>query len=119
MFAKIRPGGLAVIGIRDYDRLRVERPRFTPPQVVEREGERTVLFQLWDWANDGSTYSLTMFRHRERDGEWTTATGTAIYRALLRADLELALTDAGFKAIDWREPDVTGHHQPLATARSG
>jgi len=117
MYAKLRPGGLVVIGIRDYDRLRVERPRFTPPQVIERDGERTVLFQLWDWTGDGSAYDLTMFRHRERDGEWSTAIGTTTYRALLRSDLERALTLAGFQNIRWHELEEIGHHQPLVTAR--
>jgi SAM-dependent methyltransferase len=117
MFAKLRPGGLVVIGIRDYDRLQAERPRFTPPQVVEHDGERTVLFQLWDWAPDGSTYDLTMFRHRERDGDWTSAIGTTTYRALLRSDLERTLVDASFHDIRWYEPEETGHHQPLVTAR--
>ena len=116
--AKVAPGGPVVIGIRDYDRLREERPRFTPPQVVEREGERSVLFQLWDWSDDGATYHLTMFRHRQMGEEWLTRIGTARYRARRRAELERFLAQAGFIDVAWHEPEATGHHQPLATARA-
>ncbi len=116
MFGKLESGGLTIIGIRDYDRLREERPRLTPANLVEREDERTILFQLWDWADDGSTYNLTMFRHRQHDGAWSSAIGTTTYRALLRSDLERAFTAAGFVGIAWHEPESTGHHQPLVTA---
>ncbi|MBA2557428.1 MAG: class I SAM-dependent methyltransferase [Chloroflexi bacterium] len=117
MHAKVVPGGLVMIGVRDYDRLRSERPRFTPPQIVERDGMRSVLLQLWDWAEDGTTYRLTMFRHRQADGQWTSRTGSTIYRALTRAQLEGFMERAGFVDIMWDEPEATGHHQPLVTAR--
>jgi glycine/sarcosine N-methyltransferase len=115
--ASVRPGGLIVIGIRDYDALRVERPRFTSPQVVDRDDQRTVLFQLWDWADDAETYTLTMFRHTMADGAWKTRTGATRYRALRRADLDRLVMAAGFVDLAWHVPDETGHHQPLLTAR--
>lgn len=117
MLAKIAPGGMVMIGIRDYDRLRAEQPRFTPLRLVEQGDERSVLFQLWDWSADGATYRLTMFRHRQTGTEWTTQTGTTTYRALTRIDLGRFLQQAGFVGITWHEPDATGHHQPLVTAR--
>jgi SAM-dependent methyltransferase len=116
IWSTLRPGGLLVIGIRDYDALRENLPRFTPPQIVDRDDRRSVLFQLWDWANDGETYTLTMFRHTLVDDAWTTRIGATRYRALRRVNLERLVSDAWFVDIAWHEPDETGHHQPLLTA---
>jgi 2-polyprenyl-3-methyl-5-hydroxy-6-metoxy-1,4-benzoquinol methylase len=116
MRAKLEPGGLVLIGTRNNDQLRAERPRFTPPQLVEREGERSVLFQLWDWEEDGAIYHLTMFRHRQVGPEWFTSMGSTRSRAISRAELERALAQAGFVDLAWHEPAATGHHQPLLSA---
>jgi SAM-dependent methyltransferase len=115
--ANVRPGGLIVVGIRDYDALRAEQPKFTPPQLVERDDRRTVLFQLWDWADDAETYTLTMFRHTMVNGVWMTRTGTTRYRALRRADLDRLARAAGFADLAWHLPEKTGHHQPMLAGR--
>ena len=116
MFARLVPGGLLVIGIRDYDAVLQERPRFTPPQMTEVDGERSVLFQLWDWADDGETYQLTMFISRQVGSEWGTTTHSSIYRALRRRELDRLAQEAGFVDVAWHFPEETGHHQPLMTA---
>lgn len=116
MRERLVPAGLAVIGIRDYDALAASRPRFTPPNVIERDGERSVLFQLWDWSEDGQHYDVTMFVHRPIDGTWATETHAVRYRALLRADLERVALAAGLTNLAWHPPDATGHHQPLLLA---
>lgn len=117
MNMKLDPGALMVIGIRDYDALARERPRFTPPRDIDRFGDRSLLFQLWDWTEDGSRYETTLFVHEWIQVEWTSQTHTATYRALKRDDLDRLAAEAGFDDIRWHFPDVTGHHQPLMTAR--
>ncbi|HET7034541.1 MAG TPA: class I SAM-dependent methyltransferase [Thermomicrobiaceae bacterium] len=118
MAAKLRPGGLLVIGIRDYDRLPAERPRATLPQVRDDLGGRSVYFQVWDWAPDGEQYTMHLFILRERAGTWQTTHHSTRYRALRRGELEEALVAAGLHDIRWHEPVETGHHQPLVTARA-
>lgn len=117
MYEKLRPGGLIVIGIRDYDALLSERPQFTPPQAIDRGEGRSVIFQLWDWAEDRSSYHVTLFMHKNTRGAWSTRTHTATYRALKRDELDRLAAGVGFDDIRWHFPDVTGHHQPLMTAR--
>jgi SAM-dependent methyltransferase len=114
--SRLRPGGLLVVGIRDYDTLVRDRPRFTPPQIVERPDHRSVLFQLWDWGEDGASYELTMFVSKQEGEGWTTDVHQVRYRVLLRHELESLARKAGFSAIEWHEPADTGHHQPLLTA---
>lgn len=117
MYAKVGPGGLLVIGIRDYDALSSERPRFTPPRIIEKGDSNSVLFQHWDWVEDGSSYDVTLFMHKRTLGAWTSRTHTATYRALQRDELAHFASQAGVSDIQWSFPDVTGHHQPLMTAR--
>ena len=116
MHEKLKPGGLLIIGIRDYDALVEDRPRFTPPQVVDRADQRSVLFQLWDWAEDGGSYELTMFVHKQVAGAWDSAIHVARYRALWRAELEQMAGEVRFSGIQWHAESLTGHHQPLLTA---
>lgn len=116
MAGRLRPGGLLVAGIRDYDSLTRDRPRFTPPRVVERPDGRSVLFQLWDWAENGASYELTMFVMKQEGDGWQTDVHRVTYRALLRHELESSARKAGLTAIEWHEPAETGHHQPLLTA---
>jgi len=117
MNMKLGPGGLLVIGIRDYDALSNERPRFASPQAIDRGADRSVLFQLWDWTDDGSRYQTTLFVHKWVQAEWASRTHVATCRALKRDDLDRLAAGAGFDDIRWHFPDVTGHHQPLMTTR--
>ncbi len=117
MQTRLRPGGLLIIGIRDYDAIVRERPRSTPPQVLDRESGRSLLFQVWDWHEDGQIYDLSLFVVKS-DGEfWKTACHTARYRALQRHEVNRMLLTAGFEHSFWHEAAATHHHQPLVTAR--
>ncbi len=116
MHAKLAGGGLLVIGVRDYDALLKERPRFTQPQVVEGQDSRSVVFQLWDWTDDGTSYRLTMFVIKQGHDTWETTVHEATYRVLLRDELATFAHDAGFTDIQWHFPQTSGHHQPLMTA---
>jgi 2-polyprenyl-3-methyl-5-hydroxy-6-metoxy-1,4-benzoquinol methylase len=117
MNSKVRPGGLLVVGIRDYDALAAERPRATTPLVMERETGRSIVFQVWDWAENGESYALSLFMLKERADVWHTRCHTTTYRALRRAELDEFLVGAGFEEPRWYPPAETGHHQPLVTAR--
>jgi hypothetical protein len=77
---------------------------------------RSVLFQVWDWDDDGKRYVLTMFVLKQTANGWTTSTHTTRYRALLRDELAQLAQDAGFVDPEWHFPAETGHHQPLMTA---
>lgn len=119
MRARLRPGGLLLLSIRDYDQLRLERPRTTPPVVVDGPDGRRIVFQVWDWAPDNATYTLELFLV-QRDGDgWRTSSYRTRYRALERAELDAILAQAGFMDLRWHLPQDTGFHQPLIAARPG
>jgi SAM-dependent methyltransferase len=118
MSAAIRPGGLLVIGIRDYDALVTERPHATAPLVMDRPSGRTVSFQVWDWSPDGERYDLSLFVVKAVGAEWHTQCHRTTYRALRRGELDGFLRDAGLEDVLWHDPADTGHHQPLVAART-
>lgn len=119
MAAKLRPGGLFLASIRDYDRLARERPRTEGPRVFDDAGGRRIAFQVWDWAEDGRGYRLHQFLVRRAGEGWRTDHFETAYRALLRADLTEALGRAGLVGVRWYEPAESGFFQPIVAARRG
>ncbi|MFH9352338.1 class I SAM-dependent methyltransferase [Kitasatospora sp. NPDC017646] len=115
----LRPGGLLLVSTRPYDRLRRDRPASTPPQTAERDGRRSVVFQLWQWREDGERYDLELFRLLPDDtGQWQVAVLRSRYWALSQAQLSGFAAEVGLADIGWAEPADTGFFQPLLIARA-
>ncbi len=117
MWSKARPGGLLLVSIRDYDRIAQKKPRFMPTNIVDGPEGRRIVFQLWDWHDDGRTYTLHHFLVRQQGAEWTTTHRVTEYRALSRHDLSEILQEAGFSEISWHSTEESGYVQPIVTAR--
>lgn len=119
MAGKLRPDGLLLTSIRDYDRLIAHQPRSEQPRVFDDPDGRRITFQIWDWAADGRSYVLHLFILQQLGTEWHTTCASTEYRALQRAELDAALLAAGLERLRWHEPDDSGYYQPIVTARAG
>ncbi|WP_426734980.1 class I SAM-dependent methyltransferase [Myxococcus faecalis] len=117
MASKLAPGGLLALSVRDYDALMAEQPRFTSERVLDAPEGRRILFQVWDWAADGRTYTVHQFILRPEGKGWQATEHTGVYRALQRVEVERALTRAGLVDTRWYSPEETGFYQPILTAR--
>jgi glycine/sarcosine N-methyltransferase len=117
MSARLRPGGLFLVSLRDYDRIVQERPTGELPRVVDDPAGRRISFQVWDWADDGRTYRLHQFLVRQSGDGWHTDHLEVTYRALQRVEVDAAVTNAGLTAPTWHEPARSGFYQPILTAR--
>ena len=117
MASKLKPTGLLLASIRDYDRLAKEKPVLDSPRVLDGPEGRRIVFQVWDWSSDGRTYTAHQFILRETKGEWKTFHCTVDYRALLRDELSEVLREAGLSAIRWHMPKESGYYQPIVTGR--
>lgn len=137
LHGRLRPGGLLVASIRDYDRL-VEpralaapgiqqlpgeyevdgtgRPKATMPRVFGDDHDRRIVFQVWDWAADGKSYAINQFFVCSEGTSWRTIQHTTRFRALLRRDVTACLEATGFGSIRWHEPTDSGFYQPIVTA---
>jgi glycine/sarcosine N-methyltransferase len=111
--AKLRPGGLALVSLRDYEALWAERAAGHPVRV----GPGTISFQVWEWDDEGRSYELAQFTLRGSGESWQTTCRRTRLRALRRDELCDALGGAGLSDVRWRTPDETGYYQPIVTAR--
>ncbi len=119
MRSKLRPEGLLVVSIRDYDSLIESRPVVTVPRVYNHGNHRRVMFQLWDWL-DQRFYTYSVILMIENSTGWNVRTHPGgQYRALTTHELTTALEKAGFQTIQWLPESGDEFHERTVIAREG
>lgn len=116
--SKLRPNGLFMASIRDYDRLIQEMPAVHGPSFFPDQKQRRIVLQVWDWL-DERRYIFHLYITRMVAKDWQTFHTTAVYRAVMRDEVSQALTDAGFVNIQWLFPSESGFYQPVVLATAG
>ena len=114
--SKLKPNGLFIASIRDYDTLILQRPAMQAPALYGSEGERRIVHQVWDWI-DEARYTLHLFITSQSGQAWTNQHFTSEYRALQRSELSMVLQSTGFRDVRWLMPAESGFYQPLVLAR--
>jgi SAM-dependent methyltransferase len=118
---KLRPDGLFMASMRDYDALSVERPTIQKPVFYGAPGSRRIVHQVWDWAAStaqDARYTLHVYITIESERGWKAHHFVSEYRCLLRGELSAVLIGAGFEGIRWIMPQESGSYQPIVLARS-
>ena len=118
MKQRLRSGGLLLLSIRDYDALIEDKPRFNNQRVQDRDDGRRIVFQLWDWADDGRCYKVHQFLIHKEDGEFKINHFETNLRALMRDEVISAIKAAGYEEVRWHAAEETGYYQPIITARN-
>ena len=118
MAARTRPGGLVLASIRDYDALGETRPQFAPPSTMDTPDARRIMFQIWDWNDDGRSYEMTLFILHKTGDDWKLTHNATTLRALRRDEITATFGRAGLTGIEWHMPDDEGFYQPVVTARN-
>ena len=116
MSERLRPGGLFVGGIRDYDALIRERPAVQGPSFYGDEGQRRIVLQVWDWIAE-DRYAIHLYITLQQDKGWQSHHFVSTYRCLLRDELSAALASGGLERIRWIMPSESTHYIPLVLAR--
>jgi glycine/sarcosine N-methyltransferase len=117
MAHKVSAGGLLLISIRDYDRIIQEKPRSTPPTVLDNTNGRQLSFQVWDWDANGWQYTVSHFSVKQDGEQWTTACRVTTLRAWQREEITAILSDIGLTGVQWHMPTDSGFYQPIVTGR--
>ncbi|MGH3624887.1 MAG: hypothetical protein ACRDQ5_24370, partial [Sciscionella sp.] len=103
--------------VPELDRLRRLRATAPPPKVSGRGDDREVTVQLWDWAQDGSSYELQILRLVMDEGEWRIGGVVSTrHRVLTVAETGERLSRAGFHSVRRLAPEGTGHPLPVWVA---
>jgi glycine/sarcosine N-methyltransferase len=114
MASKVRPGGIVIVSIRDYDEHRESKPHFVDPTVYDSPEGRRIIFQIWDWEDDG--YTMNMYIVSGHDGSWETTHMTTWMHAVRREDVTMALVQAGLESIRWYSSSESKFYQPVVVA---
>jgi len=116
MASKLKPNGIFIASIRDYDQIIREKPTAQPPAFHGNQANRRIIHQIWDWIDDDRyVLHLTITTHSGRG--WKTHHFVSEYRCLLRGELSSVLTDSGFAEVRWLMPAESGFYQPIVLAR--
>ena len=111
---RIRPGGIFVASIRDYDSILAEKPPYSAPYIHKTEKGQRVSFQAWSWSGDN--YRLTQYIIDDEDNLQISKFDCE-YRATRREELTKLLISDGCRNVVWKFPEETGFYQPIAIAR--
>lgn len=113
-FALLRPGGLVVIGMRDFEPFMEARPRFLPGFINQEHSKEFITFDIWEWE-DGppviATQNLYIVTGSGKD--YRAMKRQVQYRPLSTDEVKVVLLEAGFE-----EPvDRTDRSEQVLVAR--
>ena len=111
---RVRPGGIFVASIRDYDSLLSSKPPYSPPYIHKTDKGQRVSFQTWAWNDEN--YHLTQYIIDD-EGELQVSKFECEYRATRREELTILLLSSGCSEVVWKYPEETGFYQPIVVAR--
>ena len=114
IIGQVRPGGLFVASIRDYDALLKSRPPYSPPYIHKTAKGQRLSFQTWVWNDDH--YRLTQYIIEDEE-KLSISKFSCEYRAVRREELTKLLKDAGCSEVSWKFPEETQFYQPIVVAR--
>jgi 2-polyprenyl-3-methyl-5-hydroxy-6-metoxy-1,4-benzoquinol methylase len=115
----IKPGGLCIISVRDYENMerKAGERKMVPRSVTPIAGGQVVLLDVWEFY-DQDHYEITMYLIDDRGGEdvVTRTFRGGRYYCVEIPNLEGIFLEAGFQAVEvLREP----YFQPLLVAVKG
>jgi glycine/sarcosine N-methyltransferase len=114
--SKLKPDGLFVASIRDYDKLILQRPAIQEPVFYTKDEDRRIVHQVWEWIDD-ERYVVHLFITTLSGKSWASHHFATEYRCLLRGELTSTLARAGFEQVGWLMPGESGFYQPIVLAR--
>lgn len=98
--ALLRPDGVLVVGIRDYDFMLEDRIRFVPGQFHDEPDEQIMTYEIRDFEDsDPVTVRFNTFIVTGINADYQVRKHSVLHRALTGEALESLLTDCGFNLI--------------------
>jgi len=117
MRRKLRPDGLLMASIRDYDSVMQEKPVVHGPNFYSDSEGRRIVHQVWDWL-DERRYAIHLYITREVQDRWESQHYVSTYRSIMRGELSQILARSGFADCRWIRADESGFYQPIVLAKA-
>ncbi len=94
----LRPDGLLLIGMRDFETLLEDRPRLWPGRVHDEPEEQIITFDIWDW-DDGPPITVTVntFIVRGQGEDYRVTKRAVVFRALTPDEVAVVMSEVGFE----------------------
>jgi ubiquinone/menaquinone biosynthesis C-methylase UbiE len=97
----LRPGGLLVIGMRDFGPFMEERPRFIPGFINnDDDNAEFITFDVWEWEEGPpviATQNLYIVKGKEKD--FKAMKRQVVFRPLSTDEVKVVLLEVGFEEI--------------------
>lgn len=98
-YQMLRPGGVIVIGMRDFDYFIEHQPRFLPGfDHIDDDGNEFISFEIWEWYVGPPTIARqNLYMIKGKDPHLHTIKRSVSYRPLSVAEAKVVLTECGFE----------------------
>lgn len=97
----LRPGGMVVIGMRDFGPFMETRPRFFPGTIhTFDDGSEFITFDIWEWE-DGPPVIATqnLYIISGKADHYRTIKRQVVFRPLSTDEVKVVLLEAGFEDV--------------------
>ena len=98
----LRPGGILVVGMRDFEPFMEHRPRFLPGfDHIDDDGNEFITFEIWEWEIGPpviATQNLYMVQGQPRNLDATKR--TVQYRPLSVDEVKVVLLELGYEDFE-------------------
>ena len=104
IYNRINPNGIAVIEIRDYDKMLEEKKRFRPMRIHDtRDGFRYSILYVFDYLPKIIRFNIVYLIENLETNEKFMEQESVDYNPIKQADLINFLKSAGFASVDYRD----------------
>lgn len=111
---QVRPGGIFIASIRDYDELLEKKPPYSPPYIHKTAEGQRVSFQTWEC--EGENYHLVQYIIDDEEMLQISKLECE-YRAVRKRELTDLFLANGFSGVSWKTPEESAFYQPIVVAR--
>jgi len=101
IYNRIKPGGLVLIGMRDYDKMLAEKNRFHPMRINDiQDGFRYSILYVFDYLPEIIRFNIVYLIENIKTGEKFMEQESVDYNPIKKADFIARLKQAGFINIE-------------------
>ncbi len=111
----LRPGGVLVIGLRDFDAMLEHRPQFLPGFNHKTDDDMEfVTFDIWEWESGPPVIATqNLFMIRGEHDNYQTIKRTVQFRPLSTDEVKVVLLEQNFEEIE----QLSDRWEQIITAR--